>query len=218
MKRLSRLLAVLLFAASFAGFGQTVPCRPIVFEGDVHRGEAFRHALTPALEWKLEAVPAGWMIRVLPRGVPRPPHDAAELANPPYQSPTPILISTDFAFRAQDAVGWNPRSFRFYTSATQISAGEAAMQGLQKEASRAAATPVPQQHLPDAPAGQFRILDAELAGGTADQAAGAATVAVHFADTAHRVRADLLPTPLGTLLMLRFRVTIQPRNVIPGCR
>ena len=40
-------------------------------------------------------------------------HDYAELATPPYESVSPLLLSTDFSFRAQDAVAWNPRRFRY---------------------------------------------------------------------------------------------------------
>ena len=112
-----------------AAIAQAAPakaCPGLSLEGDVAEGHAYTHSLNSRLDFKLEAVPAGWMIRILPHGGERPRHDAAELANPPYRSPTPILISTDFAFRAQDAVAWNPRTFRFFTTPQQIAAAERA--------------------------------------------------------------------------------------------
>ncbi|HEY6374845.1 MAG TPA: hypothetical protein VIX90_04900, partial [Edaphobacter sp.] len=84
-----------------------------VLEGEVHAGEGFVRPIGNGLEVMLEPLASGWILRVLPVGVPRPAHDYAELATPPYQSVSPLLISTDFSFRAQDAVGWNPREFRF---------------------------------------------------------------------------------------------------------
>ena len=211
-------LLILLFLTPAARCTPAAACKPIVFEGEVRAGQAFLHPINAALDFKLEAVPAGWIIRVLPHGAERPAHDSAELANPPYQSPTPILISTDFAFRAQDAVAWNPRNFRFFPSPEQVPAAEAAYQAIRREPNRPAAGSALYRLLPAAAEGNLRILDAELAGGTGNQTAAAATVASHFAETAHRVRADLPPSPLGQLLGLRFRVTIQPGAVLEGCR
>lgn len=183
-------------------------CLAVTFEGVVTQGQAYTHPLTPALDFKLEAVPAGWMVRVLAHGAPRPLHDAAELANPPYRSPTPILISTDFAFRAQDAIAWNPRTFRFFTSSFQVAAAEEAYQATLRDPFHPAAGAALYPLLARAREATLQILDAEIAGGTANQTAAAATVATHFAETAHTVRADLPPTPLGTILGLRFRVTL----------
>jgi hypothetical protein len=60
-------------------------------------------------------------VRVLPAQGPRGQHDYAELPPPPYQTPpyfsvSPLLVSSDFSFRAQDAVGWNPQRFRYAAS------------------------------------------------------------------------------------------------------
>ena len=76
-------------------------------------GQGFVKVIGNGLEVMLEPLASGWILRVLPVGVPRPEHDYAELASPPYRSVSPLLISTDFSFRAQDAVAWNPRHFRF---------------------------------------------------------------------------------------------------------
>src|ERR1700722_5131673 len=84
-----------------------------VLEGEVKAGSEYVRPIGEGLEVMLEPLASGWILRVLPVGVARPAHDYAELATPPYQSVNPLLISTDFSFRAQDAVGWNPREFRF---------------------------------------------------------------------------------------------------------
>ena len=194
--------------------GQT--CKPQILEGEVRRGEAWQHGISPRLDLKLEAVPAGWMIRVLQHGGPRPPHDAAELANPPYRSPTPILISTDFAFRAQDAVAWNPRTFRFFTSPGETVQAEAIFQSTLRDPNDRAAAARLYPLIAAAPEATLQILDAEIAGGTANQTAAAATVASHFEQTAHTVRTDLPPSPLGVLLRLRFRMTVPPLGT--NCR
>lgn len=191
-------------------------CKPQVFEGAVRDGQAWHQAISPALEIKLEAVPAGWMIRILPLAGPRPPHDSAELANPPYRSPTPILISTDFAFRAQDAVAWNPRTFRFFVSSADTHRAEAIYQQTMQEPDRPAAGAALFPLLAAAPEASLTILDAEIVGGTANQAAAAAAVASHFEQTAHTERTDLPATPLGRILGLRFRLTV-PR-LSPECR
>lgn len=185
-----------------------VPCGALTFEAEVARGEAYTHPLTSSLDFKLEAVPAGWMVRVLPRNQPRPPHDAAELANPPWRSPTPILLSTDFAFRAQDVIAWNPRTFRFFITPAQVTAAESAYQATLRDPANPAAGAALYPLLAQAATATLTIVDAQIAGGTANQTAAAASVATHFAETAHTVRDNLPPTPLGTIMRLRFRVQV----------
>ena len=183
-------------------------CKPRVLEGEVRQGQAWQQAISSTLDLKLEAVPAGWMVRVLPHNGSRPPHDAAELANPPYRSPTPILISTDFAFRAQDAVAWNPRIFRFFVRPEETAAAEAVFQATLRYPDDHAAAAKLYPLLAAAPEATLQIVDAEIAGGTANQTAAAATVASHLEQTAHTVNTDVPPTPLGALLRMRFRVTL----------
>ena len=183
-------------------------CSPQQVEGEVRQGQAWQHPISPTLDLKLEAVPAGWIIRVLPRSGPRPAHDAAELANPPYRSPTPILISTDFAFRAQDAIAWNPRTFRFFPTAAETVKAEALYQASLRDPEHPAAAADLYPLIATAPEATLRIVDAEIVGGTANQTAAAATVASHFEQTAHSVRTDVPPTPLGALLRLRFRINL----------
>ena len=70
------------------------------------------------------------------RAEPRGSEDYAELATPPYRSVNPLLISTDYGFRSQDAVGWNPRRFRFAGTAAEFSALEAIYRNYVKTTAR----------------------------------------------------------------------------------
>jgi hypothetical protein len=208
--RLGIRAAALVIASSvaFAGacLGQT--CPSLSFEGEVAAGQSYSHKLDAAHTFLLESLPSGWIIRVLPASGPRPQHDYAELATPPYRSPNPILISTDFSFRAQDAIAWNPRAFAFFTTQRQLAqAAEAYAATLRAPDNPAAAAGV-LALLPQACPAELRILDARIVGGTADQSPMAAAVASHFAETAHTLETTAAPSRLGRILRMRFRVQV----------
>ncbi|MBS1821822.1 MAG: hypothetical protein JST61_07590 [Acidobacteria bacterium] len=211
--RLRLLAVVLAMLASVAGFSQqpakAARCNVGVLEGQVRAGESFVRPIGGGLVLMLEPLASGWILRVLPEGRPRPAHDYAELATPPYHSVSPLLISTDFSFRAQDAIGWNPRRFRF-------AADEGSFARLLKAYSAYEASPAQssaaQQGLAvlvgQAPEAVLTILDAHLVPGTADQARIASTVATHFLTTPHTVEnpSGGRPTALGKLTWIRFRI------------
>lgn len=183
-------------------------CPALTFEGDVQAGKSFHHALGLQQSFLLESIASGWIVRVLPASGARGAHDFAELATPPYRSPNPLLISTDFNFRAQDAVAWNPREFHFFTSAQQMSIATKAYDATLKEPNRPAAGAALFPLLAEACTASLQILDARIAGGSADQALMAATVAQHFSQTAHTVDTSAPPSPLGRILWMRFRVKV----------
>lgn len=183
-------------------------CSSLTFEGEVQAGKSFRHALGAQQSFLLESIASGWIVRVLPASGARGPHDFAELATPPYRSPNPLLISTDFSFRAQDAVAWNPREFHFFTSAQQMATATKAYDATLKEPNRPAAGAALFPLLAQACTASLQIVDARIAGGSADQAAMAATVAQHFSQTAHTVDTSAPPSRLGRILWMRFRVTV----------
>lgn len=183
-------------------------CPSIVFEGDVTAGKSFRHALTGSQTFLLEAVPSGWVVRVVPASGARAPHDLAELATPPYRSPNPLLLTTDFSFRAQDVIAWNPREFHFFTTGAQMQAAERAYQATLKEPNRPSAGAALYPLLAEACTAELQITDARIAGGSADQTLMAATVASHFSQTAHTVDTGAAPSKLGRVLLLRFRVRV----------
>ena len=80
------------------------------------------HSRAPSATTSRGVFPAHRLRLDPPRSAPRcrpRPSNTTTLSWPrrPTKSVTPLSISTDFAFRAQDAIGWNPRRFRFATSA-----------------------------------------------------------------------------------------------------
>ncbi len=181
-------------------------------EGEVNAGQAFAKPLGNNLEVYLQPIHSGWILRVIPQSGAAGEHDYAELATPPYQSVTPLSISTDFAFRAQDAVGWNPRRFRFATSAAAFHRLE---EVYLRFAQAGATPPAPLQvelssQIAQAAEGAFTIVDAKLVPGTADQWRMAAPVASHFTSTAHTLvqTPDAPPDPLGRIVWLRFRIEL----------
>jgi len=184
-------------------------CPVLTFEGEVQAGKSFHHALGSQQSFLMENIASGWIVRVLPASGARGSHDFAELATPPYRSPNPLLISTDFSFRAQDAVAWNPREFHFFTSAQQMSIATKAYNATLKEPNRPAAGAALFPLLAEACTASLQILDARIAGGSADQALMAATVAQHFSQTAHTVDTSAPPSKLGRILWMRFRVKVE---------
>ena len=90
-------------------------------------------------EWKTP-LGEGWVFRVLPivpgpagytgwdLVVDRDPQagypDALLLATPPYNALNEREIGTTFGLRAQDAIGWNPRSFHFLTNPAAFLQGQ----------------------------------------------------------------------------------------------
>jgi hypothetical protein len=212
-----RMLWVLV-TLTWVGSAQALPptkagaCRREVIEGELNAGRDFSQAIGNGLRVWFQAIHSGWILRVEPASGPVGEHDYAELATPPYQSVTPLSISTDFAFRAQDAVGWNPRRFRFATTAAMFhgleqayrkfeAAGANPPDALQAEVAR---------EIGQTSEGTFTILDSRLVQGTADQWRMAAPVASHFASTAHTlvVEPDGSTSALGRLVWLRFRLEL----------
>jgi len=183
-------------------------CPSLTFEGEVQAGKSFRHVLGTQQSFLLESIASGWIVRVLPASGARGAHDFAELATPPYRSPNPLLISTDFSFRAQDAVAWNPREFHFFTVARQMAIAQTAYEATLKEPNRPAAGAALYPLLAEACTASLQIVDARIAGGSADQSLMAATVASHFSQTAHTVDTTAPASKLGKVLWMRFRVTV----------
>ncbi len=186
------------------------PCRAISITASLETGKPYTHPLGNGLKLWFEPIHSGWILRVVPVAGPLPAHDYAELATPPYQSVSPLSLSTDFSFRAQDAVGWNPRRFRYATSAASFARLEQAYTNLIQAG---ATPPAPLQvelsaQIADAADGKLTILDAKLVPGTADQWKMAGAVSEHFTTTAHTLvePPDGRSTPLGSLESLRVRV------------
>ena len=204
---------VLLGAASTGWSASPVSqCRVGTLEGEVRAGESFIRPIGSGLEVMLEPLASGWVVRILPADKARPQHDYAELATPPYRSVSPLLISTDYSFRAQDAIGWNPRYFRFAPDESDFRKMLNAYNEYQAKGPASAAA---QQTLANlvsrSPEGTLLILDAHLISGTGDQVPAASVVATRFLATAHTLDkpASGGATVLGRLNWIRFRIAFQ---------
>jgi hypothetical protein len=196
-------------------------CTKIVLNGEVNAGH----------EWKA-AFGQGWVFRVVPIEpgkagysgwdlvVDREPGagfpDALLLATPPYDSINEREVGTTFGLRAQDAIGWNPRSFRFLVKESALQAAQRTYRAMYQAGQRHGSGEEAQAagHLVEladgAATGQFRIVDARLAPGTAD----AAPYAENWATQSARTQHTLVPptggkaTPLGELDWMRFSMTL----------
>jgi hypothetical protein len=190
-------------------------CQSASFEGEVRAGESFARPLGNGMVFKLEAVRAGWIVRVLPATGVRPAQDAAELATPPYNSVTPLAVTTDYSFRAQDAVAWNPRRFQFAGSAADMARLAAAYNVYLAHSDDAAAGERLAELASGSATGELQLLDARLIPGAANQGQMAAAVASHFSQTPHTLEQAQGSTPLGAITWMRFRVTLHLPKEFP---
>ncbi len=197
-------------------FAAPATCSRITIQGEVSYGQAWSAAIGQG--WVLRLVPvrpaekySGWDIvldRVEPAGFP----DAVFLATPPYGSLNEREIATTFGLRAQDAIGWNPRSFRFLTDPATFRAGQKMY--LTGFSSQRAADPKAAGRLLDliqsASQGELRILDSRLAAGIGDPA----PYAQNWALAALRGSYQSVPPPSGrptergSLVWMRFSVAL----------
>jgi hypothetical protein len=204
------LIATMLLSSLAVAAPPTKPvCRSAVIEGELDAGQQFSQIIGGGLKVYFQPIHSGWILRVLPISGPAPEHDYAELATPPYQSVTPLSISTDFAFRAQDAVGWNPRRFHFATSAAsfqRLNHLYAKVVGRGSEATVDGGSALATE-LSKTSEGTFTILDSRLVPGAADQWQAAGAVASHFDSTAHTLVQEPV-SPLGRIIWLRFRLQL----------
>jgi len=206
MKKLM-VLAVVGYAGLLHGqAGKTQSCHRAVFEGDVRAGEGFERVFARGLKFYLEPLRSGWIVRVLAVDEPRGMHDYAGLATPPYNSVSPLLIGTDWSFRAQDAVAWNPRRFRYAADRGAFRRLAGLYDGV--VAGDPGKSAIAAELVSGQPEGVLTILDARIVPGIADQAQMAATVASHLGTTPHSVDQASTASPLGRVEELRFRVEL----------
>jgi len=229
MKRnIRQLLIVVMALASVlcqSSPGKPASCQKVVLSGEVNAGQ----------EWKA-AIGQGWVFRVLPiqpgpagysgwdlvvdreQGAGFP--DALLVATPPYNSINEREIGTTFGLRAQDAIGWNPRSFHFLADPNALRESQrlfqilgAAKLGTGSSVVSAEVSKAMQRQLKinqGAAAGQFRILDTRLAPGNSDAAGYAENWALASQRTPHTIEPATAakPTPLGELHWMRFSITV----------
>ena len=212
-------------AANLIAGAKPASCEKIVFVGEVSAGQEWKAAFGQGWVFRVLPIPpaksgySGWDLvvdREQPAGFP----DALLLATPPYNSINEREVGTTFGLRAQDAIGWNPRSFRFLTTPAALKEGQELYLSLGSATSRNSA----QNQNPalnsamrrlmalegQSEAGQLRVLDARLAPGASDAAPFAENWAVQSARTTHTNEAPFggRPSPLGELHWMRFSITL----------
>lgn len=222
-------LAALVLALAAMPAGAATGCRALTLGGEVAADQTWQTAIGEG--WQLRLVPigpptagfSGWDVvvdRLPATGYP----DAALLATPPYGSMNEREIGTSFGLRAQDALGWSTRSFRFLTRPVDFAAARALYLELERSGALSGRQSV--GHQPNraqqqaiarlaafsagAASGQLRILDARLVPGVGDAAAFAENWALAYARTAHEVEqaAPGQTSARGQLRRLRFAVTL----------
>jgi hypothetical protein len=220
-------LGVMAFAgrANLSGAPKLSSCEKIVLAGEVSAGQEWKASFGQGWVFRLlpiqpgRLVYSGWDLvvdREHPAGFP----DALLLATPPYNSINEREVGTTYGLRAQDAIGWNPRSFRFLLRPADLKEGQKLYFSMGSTTSRNTAQ---NQTLALSPAmrnlmglerqsaaGQLRILDARLAPGAADAAPYAENWALQSARTTHsnEVPTGGQPSTLGELHWMRFSITL----------
>lgn len=201
-----------------------------------HAGSCTRIDLAGAVsagqQWSA-AIGEGWIFHLLPihgarysgwdltvdRNPPTGYPDALLLATPPYRSINEREVGTTYGLRAQDALGWNPRSFHFFTSPADFREAQKLFAVATASVSSPAAQTAAMQKLADlmvhAAPGAFHILAARIVPGTAD----AAPFAENWGLQSTRIpRIDMAPaggqpTPRGSLQWIHFSVALWlPQN------
>ena len=228
-----RLLAVVIVvlgaAMCHARNPEPLGCEKVELTGEVSAGQEWKSAIGEG--WVFRIVPiapgragySGWDLvidRIEPAGFP----DALLLATLPYNSINQREIGTTFGLRAQDAIGWNPRTFRFLSSSAAFHEGQQLFRSLSadgpgsgdssKDTQRNSADARPLARLLDlqkkASPGEFRIIDARLVPGIGDAAPYALNWALASARTPHQVESALSgkSSSAGSLNWIRFSVTL----------
>jgi hypothetical protein len=199
-------------------------CQKLTLEGEVRAGE----------EWKA-AFGEGWVFRVIPiqadpksgysgwdlvvdreQGVGFP--DALLVATPPYNSMNEREVGTTFGLRAQDVIGWNPRSFRYLIDLEALRESQKLFQvlgarhgmGASVASAREGAAIRRQLKINEkSAAGQFRILDGRLTPGNSDAAPYAIQWALKSQRTKHSGEPGInAANPLGELHWIKFSITL----------
>lgn len=208
-------------------------CGKIVLHGEVSAGH----------EWK-SAIGGGWVFRVIPipkdktasgvggwdlvvdREDPAGFPDALLLATPPYNLINSREIATSYGLRAQDAIGWNPRHFRFMTNRNAFrqaqrlylflnrygelgAKAKADPSNRRKKALKRAMARFEKLAKESSP-GEFEVVDARLTPGIGPVKPYAGNWALQSAKTQHSDEPppDGVPTASGNLDWIRFSVTL----------
>jgi hypothetical protein len=202
--------------ASRAAPKTAAACQKLVMTGEVNAGQEWKNAIGQG--WVFRVIPiqpasaaySGWDLvvdRERPVGFP----DALYLATLPYGSLNEREVGTTFGLRAQDAIGWNPRSFRFLSSEAGLAEGQRLYASLGanlkgEDAANRKLLELLSQSVP----GELRILDARLTAGIGDAAPYAQNWEVAFQKTPHSLvpARGGSPTAAGEIQWIKFSITL----------
>jgi hypothetical protein len=196
-------------------------CKKVVLHGEVNAGQVWQVSLGQGWVFRIQAIQAGysgWDLvadREQPAGYP----DALLLATPPYNSINEREIGTTFGLRAQDAIGWNPRSFHFLIDLAAFRKAQQLYLSLARDGKLSGSVPSAKaahdmdlllQLEKDRASGEFRIEDSRLTPGVADPAPFAQAWALAAMRSRHQEQAapDGKSSPRGSLAWMRFTVTL----------
>ena len=209
-------------------------CKRVVIQGQVEASKEWSHPIGQGWIFRLVPIKAGekgysgWDLVVDRAGGAGFP-DALLVATPPYDSINQREVGTTFGVRAQDAIGWNPRSFRFLTDPDAFRKAQKLYFALHSNpdtdkrgreivqvAEPSKPANEPQTSVSDSlmdiaaqsASGQFRILDARLTPGTANALPYAQNWALQQRNTPYTITSTNSPTPFGKLDALRFEITL----------
>jgi hypothetical protein len=211
-----RILVVLFFVAlASAMHAQQKSCQRLDLSGEVSAGS----------EWHA-SIGQGWVFRVLPiqgyggwdlvvdRDPPAGYPDALLLATPPYNSLNEREIGPTFGLRAQDALGWNPRTFRFLAEPAAFRSAQQLYLQLERTGDLAHPSSVQTSQLLQlqrhSASGEFRILDAHLTPGIADPKPFAEQWVRAFSRTSYAVQSPFngKSTSDGAINWIRFTASL----------
>ena len=203
--------------------GGPATCLQIELTGEAQAGREWSADIGQG--WQFRLVPiapsgrnyTGWDLAVSRSGDSSYP-DALLLATPPYDSLSQREIGTTFGLRAQDAIAWEPRRFRFLTSPVALDQTRVLFRNLTKSPSVATASAEASSSLlaeiASASTGEFTILDATLIAGAADPPAFAQQWAAHLGHVPHTLlqASNAQSSPRGELRSIKFRAILS----LPG--
>jgi hypothetical protein len=202
-------VALLLPMAAFGAGGAS--CVKVELSGEVTAGQEWKAEFGE--EWLVRLVPipgySGWDVvvdRTAGAGFP----DALLLATPPYESINEREVGTTYGLRAQDVIGWNPRSFRFLTKTDALVEGKKLYAELHGPGeAKARASQGLMALMLEASAGQLRILNARIVPGTADAAPFAGRWAAQSSKTPHTTAEGIgQGSGRGEIQWIRFSITL----------
>lgn len=212
---------ILVVALCYADAASPPSCQRIVLEGQVNAGQEWHGAIGQGWIFRILPIPAsssgysGWDL-VVDRQPPAGYPDALLLATLPYDSINEREIGTTYGLRAQDAIGWNPRSFRFLTDPKDFREAQSIYQFLFQwpKDSTAQRRSTAMSRLLElekrSSSGELRILDARIVPGLADPE----PYAQAWALAGSRMQHDVEPvtpgqeTARGKLIWMRFSLTL----------